>query len=91
MKFFCSGKSSAPVAESTEADAGNFTFEDKLNKTLLEHNWRIKKDSVQSSWNKFESNLVQIGNILAPLQPLKQIEIKNQNPQPTKKQDQQKK
>ena len=38
----------------------------KLNYLISHQNWHIRKDSVQSYWNKFESKLVKIVDQLAP-------------------------
>ena len=48
-------------------------------------NWEIKKDSVQSYWNEFESKLVEIIDELAPFQPQKQIEQDRAKPPPSVK------
>ena len=50
---------------------------------LSTENWVIKKDSVQSYWNKFESKLVKIVDELAPFQPQKQIEHDRAKPPPS--------
>ena len=59
----------------------NYT-KDKLNLILLTQNWLIKKDSVQSFWNEFESKLIEVVDLLAPLQPITQIERDKIQPPP---------
>ena len=59
----------------------------KYTKTILlnelsKQNWQIKKDSVQSYWNDFESNLVEIVDKIVPLQLLSQIEKDKSKPPP---------
>ena len=50
---------------------------------LSTENWVIKKDSVQSYWNKFESKLVEIIGVLALFQTRKQIEHDRAKPPPS--------
>ena len=59
----------------------------KYSKTILlnelsKQDWQIKKDSVQSYWNEFESNLVKVIDKIAPLQLLSQIEKDKSKPPP---------
>ena len=59
----------------------NYTKE-KLIAELTVKNWQIKRDSVQSYWNEFESMLVEIVDRLAPLQTITQIEKDKSKPNP---------
>ena len=58
---------------------------ENLIRKLSTENWEIKKDSVQSYWNEFESKLVEIIDELAPFQPQKQIEQDRAKPPPSVK------
>ena len=55
---------------------------EKLITELTQKNWHIKRDSVQSYWNEFESILVEIVDALAPLQTITQIENDKLKPPP---------
>ena len=59
-----------------------FYSKDLLVQKLYSVDWQIKKDSVQSYWNKFESKLVEIVDSIAPLQPLIEIERDRSKPPP---------
>ena len=70
-----------PLTEIFKRNWKNYSKEALLTE-LSKQNWLIKKDSVQSFWNEFESKLVEIVDIIAPLQPLHQIEKNRSRPPP---------
>ena len=53
---------------------------EKLINVLSQVNWQIEYDNVQSYWNSFESKLIEVVDILAPIEKIKANAINNNTP-----------